>query len=326
LSTRSVSAGQSIYLRAKFKDDLGENAVASGVALSIFEPDIDEPLEMAEAFLNINDPTYLGEGIYEYDFSVPDGATEGVWTDLWSGVLNSQLISGVFNFEVQSAGEIVSLGDQLVANDLVEVTLTSGIQATDGTYLTNGYTFEFMTNTSPSYSEVRKVRLEVGSFIGDLPDTTIQTAILEASLEADQLSFEATQNTNFFAHARREWTTCKVAFTLLDNVTSHALRSKTLADLRVEYDTNAIVKTMMRIMDCIQKWEPQIIAGGYAKTAQQPLMVIKGELEFDRPAAGRLWSSTDSSISDRYPAANETDKESLSRRYEKIFRHKKKFW
>jgi len=323
---RSVIAGQEIKLRTRFKDDLNEPALASGVSLYIFVPDSDEPLNPADSYLTINNPFYLGEGIYEYGFNVPDDAEEGTWYDLWYGTLNSQLLSGQFEFEVYSAGEAEALSDQLYENNIVEVTLMSGIYATDGTYLGEEYSFEFLTTTSPSYTSIRKVNLEVGGYLTDVADFTIQLGILEASLEADQLSFATTQNEGFYEHARREWTTCKTAMILLDNITSHALRAKRLGDLQVEYDPATIVKTIARISECLQKWEPQLINGGYSLDAQQPVGVVKGEYDYDRPQVGRLWESMDSTMSDRVPGSNSKDTDYLSRRYKKIFSSKKRFW
>jgi hypothetical protein len=324
--SRSVIAGQTIYLRSQFKDDLGEPAVASGVSVHLFDPTADHPLDVGSAYLNINDPTYIGQGIYEYGFSVPDCAPEGTWHDLWSGMLNCQLMSGEFSFEVYKAGEISGLGSQLNVNNLIEITLTSGVGATDGTYLSEEYLFQFLTTTSPSYTSLRKVRLEVGSLLTDIPDDTIQLSILEASLEADQISFKDSKKEGFFEHARREWTTCKTALTLIDNNSAHGLKSKSLADLRVEYDPAAVMKTIARIVECLQKWEPQLLAGGYAAAAQQPAGVVKGEYDYDRPPVGRTWEYTDSVNSDQRPAANMKGKDSRSRRYTHAFKNNKKWW
>jgi len=326
--SRDVIAGQEIDLRARFKDDLGDPAIASGVWLHIYEPGADTSEEANAIFSTSSEVVYVGQGIWEHSYEVPGTATEGTWTDSWSGILNGQVLSEEFNFAVYSAGDIEEVGDQLYVNNLIEVTLSSGIMATDGTYLTDGYSFEFLTTTSPSYTTSRKVRLEIGSYLEDLSDFTLQLAILEASLEVDQLSFQLTRNDSFFSHARREWTTCKVAFTLLDNITSHGLKSKTLDNLRVEYDTNAIERTLLRILDCIQKWEPQIISGGYALDSQQPTGVVKGEYDYDRPIVDRMWAPTNDSsgISDKRPAANYVDKLSPSRRFERVFKSKKRFW
>lgn len=329
--SRSTIAGQEIRLKARFKDDLGEGAQASGIWLHIFQPSTPVMVDGSTSYLTTNDIEYMGEGVYQYGFSPPDCVPEGTWTDLWSGVLNCQLVSGEFTFEVYGGGDLEEIGGQLHQNNLVEVVLSSGIMATDGSYLSAGYSFEFLTTTSPAYTSIRKVKLEVGGFINELPDLTIQMAILEASLEADQLDFAsqnsyASKNTALYEHARREWTTCKVALGLIDNLTTHGLKSKTLGDLHVEYDTNAVFKTMQRIVACLEKWEPQLISGGLAKASQQPRRVVKGEYDPDRPKTGRLWEDTDSSYSDPFPAANTEKRRTGHQRYKNIFKSKKRPW
>lgn len=331
--SRSTIAGEEIRLKARFKDDLGDGAMASGVWLHIFQPGVPVTVDGSTSYYTTsNEYEYLGEGIFQYGFTPPTSGPEGAWTDIWSGILNGQLISGEFTFDVYGGGEVVELGNQLFVNNLVEVTLSSGIMASDGSYLSEGYTFEFLTTTSPTYTSIRKVKLEAGGFISALPDLTLQMAILEASLEADQLDFtsqnsNASKNTALYEHARREWTTCKVALGLIDNLTTHGLKSKTLGDLHVEYDTNAVFKTMQRIIDCLSKWEPQIMAGGYAKEAQQPVGVIKGEYDIERPHTGRLWEPMDSSYSDPLPAANTEGKRTIyHQRYKNLYKNKKRFW
>ena len=61
-------------------------------------------------------------------------------------------------------------------------------------------------------------------------------------------------------------------------------------------------------------------AGGYAK--QAPSMVIKGELDPDRPMIGRTWVSDDNgiNITRRIPAANHKCRELTQRRWKKGFR------
>jgi len=329
---REITAGQEMNLRARFKDDLGTGTQASGVWLHIFEPSVDVDEDGTGAYFSTNTGyEYLGEGIYQYGFTPPDNAAEGTWVDFWIGILNSQVVSGEFYFSVYSGGEAEEIGNQLFVNNLVEIILSSGIMATDGIYLEDGYSFEFLTTISPSYTTIRKIKLEAGGFINQLPDLTIQMAILEASLEADQLDFTgqnsyASKNTAFFEHARREWTTCKVTLGLIDNLTTSGLKAKTLGDLHVEYDTNIATKTLQRILACLERWEPQLLSGGLSRDAQQPRGVVKGEYDPDRPTTGRLWESSDSSYSDRYPASNTEETRSYQRRSQNIYKKGKRWW
>jgi hypothetical protein len=324
-TTRGARAGQTITLRARFKDDLEENAQAQNVYVHIFEPDTTD-FDLSNAVEVSGVAQYFGEGIFEYDYVIPSCGPDGMWYDSWQGDLTCQALSGLFTFEVAASGIVRQLPSQLVNNSVVRVILPSGLQASDGTELAEEFEFEFMTTTSPAYSNTRKVRLEVGGYVKGLYDDVIQTAILEASLEADVLTFYTeTQNTSVYQHARREYVTCLASSILLQNISSGSLKTKTLADLHVEYDTGAIRDAMNTLRECMGRWEPQILAGGLAKATAQPAYVIKGEYDPDRPASSRMWQSTDTGgISRRMPAANTRERNTGQRRYLRTYT--KRYW
>jgi hypothetical protein len=232
---------------------------------------------------------------------------------------------------VSASGVIELLSAQLYDNNIVNITLTSGIRALDyddilnpESHLPVDYEFEFLTTTSPSYTNVRKVHLEVGSLIRSIFDDTVQTAILEASLDADAITFAIQyQNTPLFQHARREYVTCLASKILVNNLLnpSGLLRGKTLADLSVQYDTSAFRDALNRIQDCLNKWEPQVEAAGYAIASKQPQGVVKGEYDPDRITSARVWQSNDNGdISRRMPVANSRTQTLSGRRYLKTWK------
>lgn len=338
MSDRIVLAGETISLRTRFLDDTGEYNEASGVYIHIFEPGISRD-DLGDALLVSGVPTYLGEGIFEYNYTVPFAGPTGIWSDTWEGLLTVQSIDAEFQFNVVAAGVFVQLGNQLRTNNVVTVTLASGIMATDGTTLATKTTINFMTTANPAYTNIRKIKLEVGGFIGVIPNETLQTAILEASIEADTLSFNIknaqgnvlAKNLSMFNHARREYVTCLASHIILNNLNNLSLRSKTLGDLRVEYDTNGIRDAIHKVEECREKWVEQIMAGGYARSAKTPAGVVKGEMDPDRPLVSRSWQSTDAGgISRRIPAANTRASSSSSRRYLRTWdskpSYKKKWW
>lgn len=328
MASRSVRAGETIKLRARFKDDLQQATEATDVFVHIFEPDEDTS-NLANAFVVSGIPTYLGQGIFEYEFMTPACDSGGTWHDVWEGELACQDINAEFAFSVVDTGSFAALPCQLYDNDLVEVILPSGIMALDGSDLESPYSFEFMVTTSPSYTNVRKVRLEIGGFLGNIQDDTIQTAILEASLEADVLTFTTSvTNNNLFLHARREYTTCLASSMLLNNLGNLQLKSKTLADLSVSYDTNGIRDMLGKIQGCLEKWMPQLTSGGGARAASQPVMVVKGAFDPDRPAVGRLWESENNGfvIGSPTPAANIKLRNQNQRRYLKTHYPRGKRW
>jgi hypothetical protein len=301
------------------KDDLGDTAQASGVFVSIFDP-IADVNKIEEAFTVSGVPTFLGNGIYEFEFASPTCGPSGIWTDQWDAQLTCQDISTNLNFRLTTSGIASSLDCQLFCNDIVQVTLASGLQATDGSNLEEEFNLEFLTTTTPTYSSVQKVRLEVGAFVNNLPDDILQMGLLEASLEADAMTFVTTAlNSKLYKHARREYVTCLASTMLLTNVGNLLLRTKTLADLHVEYDTNGVRDAMSRLIDCLDKWEPQVISGGAAKAGRSPRMVVKGIDDIDKPVFNRMWESTDAGIAQQVPAANTTTRNSKHRRQERTY-------
>jgi len=321
MANRSIRAGQTLVLRARFRDDLEQVTQASGVYIHIFEPDVDTS-DLGLALLVSGIPTYLGEGIFEYSFLVPACGPEGAWHDVWEGQLTCQDIAAVLSFSVTTAGAFSQIENQLFNNDLVQITIPSGILATDGSSLGSEYSYEFMTTTSPSFTNVRKVRLEVGGFIDGIEDDTIQTSILEASIEADILTFAQTRtNSKLYLHAKREYVTCLASSMLLNNLGNLQLKSKTLGDLSVQYDTNGIRDMLGKLDRCIEKWIPQLISGGGAKAATQPSYVVKGALDPDRPSIGRLWDNSGDKPIGNVKVRNETQ-----RRYFKTYWPRSKRW
>jgi hypothetical protein len=324
VGTRDIRAGQTIRLRARFRDDLGNPADAGNVYVHIFDPDADvDNLTTATVVSGI--PTLLGNGIFEYAFSTPNCGPEGTWTDKWQGDLTCQDIESSLFFTVVASGYIEQLDKQIHINDIVEITLGSGIADLSGNFhLEEEYEFEFMTTVSPSYSHIRKIRLEAGGFLAEVPDLTLQSHILEASLEADMLTFAPGKvNSQLYQHARREYVTCLTVDGLLSNIASGALKSKTLGDLSVQYDTQALRSAHNRARDCMEKWLPQLLAGGGARAASQPSYVVKGERDPDRPMVSRLWKPSG------LPVANDRIRASGQRRATRTHSPhgtKKKWW
>jgi len=324
MADRIVKAGDTITLRAYFKDDVDLSVDASNVTISIYPPNT--KLETVNIF-QAGIPTYFDNGIFEYKFTTPSNGPDGSWQDVWYGTLPAQTVSGVFSFDVSAKGEVDSFTNQLYANNLVEITLASGIYALDGS-VSDEYYFSFMAVTTPTYSNTRKVRLEYGGFLQDLGEDVLQQSLLEASLEADELTFEKNhQNLKFFQHARREWVTCRASLMLLMNLGNTSLRSKSLGDFSVAYDTNAIRDAMQKAVECINKWEPEVMSAGNYKANQQPQGVVKGEFDIDKPAIGRSWSTGLTYWDNRFPAANCKTRTLGQRRWSNIFSDmRRRYW
>jgi len=323
---RTVTAGGAIKLRIQFKDDLGKPTEAQNVLLHIFDASAANTTDNANAVDPAGfTPTFLGEGVYEYEYTTPCTPV-GDWTEKWTGDLTCQSgLSTTLTFSVVvGTSEVVTFeGPQLFNNNLVSIKILPGIKTTDGDALEEEIEIEFFTKLTPFYTSASKVKLEVGSLVNEIKDLTSAMAILDASLEADSLNFTTTKiNNNLFQHARREYVTASSAFKLVSNVGGNLLKSKTLGDLSVTYDTTSHRETLEHLRSMMEKWGEQLMAGGGAKAATNPRMVVKGSLDPDKPIPGRLWQSTASN--NKYPVANDRE-ESITRR-RTLRTHKKRWW
>lgn len=189
--------------------------------------------------------------------------------------------------ELSSAVSADATSNQLIENMQVVITLSSSIKDILGNSLEEDISFYFTTTYNPLYSSVRKLRLEVGSFISDLPDDTLNLAIFEASLMANQINWIVSIS-SFFIFARREWVTCKAAEILLNNTLALLNNtSKKLDNLEIKYGSTTGQNLLDKIQACLAKWEAEVISGGAA--TQKPKMVVKGEFDCDAPHVGRMW-------------------------------------
>lgn len=279
-------------LRAQFIDADAEFFVASGVEVNLYAPGDIPGTDLPTVSGLV--PTHLSDGIYQLNYT--HFGVGGTWTDEWRGHIMGTLTSAQFNHLVldgtsSTARLYPSLGP--CENNLIEVTLASGIQSLDGNLLGEEYSFFFTTTYTPYYSDPKKVRLEAGSLLAGVTDYAISVSVLESSIEAEALTF-ATQITNnkLYQHARREYVTCRAALTLAQNVMANGglLKSKRLADFSVEYDVTGLKELIDNLFSTCKRWLDQLQTGGGARAIQDPQRVIKGELDPDRPLVGRLWS------------------------------------
>lgn len=276
-------------LRAQFLDEDLAPIQASGVFVNLYAPGLDPEVHLPT--VSGLAPSYIGNGVYELTVSPPGPG--GRWIDEWSGEILGTRTSRLLSFSLLDQGIIVNYPVfGLRPNTLVEVNLSSSISSIEGATLAADYSSHFSTEYSPLYSDVRKVKLAAGGFLGDIDDDTINLAILEASLEADVLSFKKEKNEKLYLHARREYVTCRAGMMLAENILANGglLKSKLLGDFQVQYDTGALMSLLQRMCDKCAKWEAQLQTGGQARTVQGPRGVVKGELDPNRPAIGRGWA------------------------------------
>jgi len=208
--------------------------------------------------------------------------------------------------------------EELFNNNSLFVELAASVADTDGNTLGTIESYYFTTTYDPLYSSIQRIRLDLGNLLQDVPDDTINFAIFEASLEAQALSYGiyttlTSTQLRFYNFARRQFTTCLTELILLNalqgTLDTGGSKSKTLGDLAVTYGSSGQVEDLLkRAIACKIKWEATLTSGGEIGpgVSQKPSMVIKGNLDPDRPAIGRDWdpTSTHSGVGSEYPASN----------------------
>lgn len=184
----------------------------------------------------------------------------------------------------------------LRANNLVSLRIES-LWAADGSPLAAPLEYSFTTIYSPLYSSARLVRSMVGSYIGNIPDDTINLAIYAASQEADRLALPpADADPAFVSHLgylKSRYALVSASLTVLLNSDNFGFRrkSKIISDLEVSWEQSRI---MERLYEDLRKEQQELETelsnlGGAHLT---PQMAVKGNMDFDRPLVGRGFVSS----------------------------------
>jgi len=315
----SIDAIPSTAATSVLGDTVTTTGTTSSSSSSSFSVSSTSPADgISHMDVPVEDYTLTATFSSSIDASTVDTSTVTVFTEPVNG---DPLItaSGTLLVSPSATGSVLSIvvaSGQLLTNNLVTVTLDSTIASSVGTALGSDYTWEFTTTYSPYYCTLRRIRLDVGAFIDGVADDTVNFAIFQASQEADENNWNASpDSSSYYQFVRSMWTCCRAQETLLINTTggSNRLKSKQLGDLKVEYNSSGDVSApLSRALECMAKWENSLRSGGM--TVQKASMVVKGELDADRPYAGRGWY-----MAGTMPAANAKIRLSGSRRYRKAY-------
>lgn len=288
---RIVTPDSQIALRVQFTDAEGLQYKASNVSVYIFDPNGDTN-DNNTAVASSTSPTYLGQGVFEYVYTMPSNASKGTWWDKWVGTVDGVALTSVGSFQNVVQGSVGSFAQQIGNNMVFEVTIDSStLQSTSAATMSEDYTFTFSSKLTPLFTTLRKVRLEGGSALNNINDWTIWLAIREASLETKYLSFSDDKDSDFYKFARTKWTTCRALYMLLSDAIAAPVKFKKLGDFSVAYDTSATGLSAERLndlRDCMARWEDALRAGA---TDFTPRPVVKGENDVDRMDHGSLYIS-----------------------------------
>lgn len=271
---------------------------------------IDGPNTISIVFNDDIDATTVTSGVSVLVFTEPVNGDTGIDA------------TGICIAEPSVSGDTLTItvaSGELLENNLVTVTLDSTIASTGGDDLGSDYEFSYTTTYNPYYCTLRKLRLEVGAFISAVPDDTVNFAIFESSLMADNLIWNTDNSiSNSLTFAKSQWVCCKSQEILLVNTVggSGALKSKKLGDLEVEYNSGASNEALARAVACLDKWEKVLQSGG--ASIQLSANAVKGAADYDRPSFGRKWYNQNTGVPGT-PAANVKVKYYGSRRYRSVY-------
>lgn len=270
----------------------------------------------------ISEDPYVGETITITFSDSPDATTViadniTVRSEPANGDWDRFETTGDLEYEFSLSSEVLTIQldpAQLFVNNIVIIELDKSIADVDGNTLETDFESYFTTLYETLYSSVRRIRLDLGELISDVPEETIYLAILEASINADMNAFTSSiSNASYYNHARREYTTCLAELTLtrglLGNGGLTERMSKSLGDLSVSRGGNlsALRDLLGGLEDCIVRWELPVQTGGNTTTGTslRPISSVKGGWADDSIVVGRQWENTTGvGIESAFPAGN----------------------
>lgn len=328
MSRNAVLRGELIELTAIFQDAAEEDIDPTGLKVSVYPPGNNPELGADPGDAWVYEATLADGGTgpqasagrlvektstghYKYTLLVPDDATLGAAFDRWEGTVDLEALDETFTFTIVGGGSVGT--SRLNENNIVFIQLADTIAAEDGSTLGEETTWYFTTTYNPLYSAIRRIRLDLGPLIADVPDDTINLAIFEASLQTNAISFVTSDipNLDYLAHAKREHTACLAELTLVRGLQGSGLGndrlSKTLADLTVSRGGlgNTLDKIVGDLRECVARWAVPVQTGANATpdTSLQPGSAIKGSTADDAIGVGREWHPTSYAGSET-PAGN----------------------
>jgi hypothetical protein len=100
----SAVQGQEVELQIQFFDNCSKKVAADETPMVQIR-DLDGNIILA--FTDV-DVEYLGEGLYQYKYRVPDNADAGAWIDEWRAVLDTAVLDTSFGFTVVTPTSVLT--------------------------------------------------------------------------------------------------------------------------------------------------------------------------------------------------------------------------
>jgi hypothetical protein len=279
----------------------------TAITVDIFPPGFDPrsaTVVDADALLLAQAPTKEEVGVYSYNYTITPVQDTGTYYDRWNWTVDGEALDYTFEITVLEYVTLQSYTPQY--NHMIRVILDESIESDTAETLAADYDMHFMYEMSPFYSTARILEMEAGAYLQNIPDDTLETEILLASLEADTLTFiDTNDNDEYFQHVRRRYVTCKAALRMLSNVYSTYMKRKRLADLDVTYG-DGLPQKLDQMANCVSEMELVLNSGGNISphTSLRPDVTIPGIGIIDRPTFGRGWQRGQQNIANTrdYPS------------------------
>jgi hypothetical protein len=299
MATRAcVNPGSTVTLRMTLKDACGAfvNAdsapsayvypPATSVSIATIASEV-AASSFSSATSNISSTvSNISTGFYEATYTVPSGAADGNYQDVWVSVVNGNTVYAILNYTVD--GPPVIETQDINNNTLIVIMLDDAVAGTSGNTLGTDQTFTFSTKYDPYYASPDLLRLECGSWVESIPDDTVSLMIHWSSIEADSISYGPVGQ--MITLAKTKFVIFDAALRLLTLPANISGKKKSLGDLMISNDASA-KSVIDDIRESRDEWWRVVNAGGSIVPGQGfgPEVATKGKLDPDRRRVGRLW-------------------------------------
>jgi len=136
-------------------------------------------------------------------------------------------------------------------------------------YLDDDYSFEFRTILCPMFTTARAVKAQMRHSVSGLSDKIIDEYILAVSLDIIAMYFNGTYPTCYTTDRWvKKLATCLTVKKLTGSVLGgHVgiVRERTLGDLKIVYDSNALRESSAAVDECIYAAESNILSNGHSR-------------------------------------------------------------
>lgn len=304
-----VFVGKTIELTAVFLDQVGGTLDPDEPPdVYMYSADIDTSLLLEDigalAYTHATagpfTSTKVADGIYRYTYTVPTDAVEGAWHDLWTPVIDGVQYADYNKFTVRPA--LVLEGNQLQENQVVLITLSKDIAATNGKTLQDDIQLSFATQLFPFLTSLELINATIGPWIEWMLPFTLALMVYNASKEAAAVTPGNICDPSFYSYACSQFIIYDImykAYMMPARPGTSIGSRKTLGDLSISRENNATQSlasgidptTLAETKKGRDEWLRIVMSGGCLNPGQGvlPEFAIAGFLAPDRNIPGRLW-------------------------------------